>query len=311
MRSDGWLSARTKKANDPSAPLASSNPTADQRGAWSPGLISRRDLSAERTGFKGAPRELRRSSSIAKAWSVSHEPATKPAVSSSAPAATTKLLDKARALRLNRRNIGAAAGAIVSPVASALNPLRPVMSGSYQALTGKRGDIFAAVQVSRVVGYLGAKLADATEQARRSVSEYFRDVADYGADAGGPVMAGVYASVPFTGAAVEKAARPYQDAVAQTAAEVRATPAFRQPGYLQNNAKDVDVIYERNLRNNKLTEESAHRVFKLVNKRMTEDRYEAAVIMQESFVSIWTGLFKTLWKMIEALYAWMKGLVYA
>lgn len=260
----------------------------------------------------GAPRELRRSAAIAKAWSVSHEPASKPVVSpASTPIATTKLLDKARALRLNRQGIRAAAGVIVSPVAYALNPLRPVISGTYQAATGKRGDIFAAVQVSRVVGYIGAKLADATEQARRSVSEYFRDVADYGEGAGGPVMASVYASVPFAGAAVDRAIRPYQDAAAQTAAEVRATPAFRQPGYLQNNARDFDAIYERNLRNNKLTEESTHRVFKLVNKRMTEDRYEAAAIMQESFVSIWAGLFKTLWKMIEALYAWMKGLIYA
>jgi len=202
---------------------------------------------------------------------------------------------------------------LFSPITESANAL--VNTGHATIRTGASvikgvGNIGGTLRGKAVTGFQQS-IVNRISQAALSVADrvldqysgptlsYGQNVAEFGIM--GYSSRTIYNELPFMGGAVGNATDPYQLAAEATAAELRSTSAFRQPGYLQNNAMSASWVWDRQLWNAKLQANETQRVFRFANKRMEDDRYEAAAIMRRSFGSVLYGLIDLLWRVISSV----------
>lgn len=174
-----------------------------------------------------------------------------------------------------------------------------------------RGQAITGFQQSIVNRFSQAALAVADrvlDQYSGPTQDYGRNVAEFGIM--GYSSRTIYNEIPFVGGAVSFATEPYQQAAEATAAELRSNPAFRQKGYLQNNSMSASWVWDRQLWNAKFQATQTRRVFQLVNRRMEDDRYEAAAIMRKSLGQIIDGIIKLLWDIVSWLWDFIWGLFF-
>ncbi|TXH54591.1 MAG: hypothetical protein E6Q97_10470 [Desulfurellales bacterium] len=159
----------------------------------------------------------------------------------------------------------------------------------------------------RITGVVLAAADRVIDQASAPAQDYGRNVAEFGLM--GYSSRTIYNDLPLLGGAVANATEPYAQAAEATAAALRSDPSFSKPGYLKNNSLSASWLWDKKIWDAKHQAAINKRVFRLVNKRMGDGRYEAAAIMRQSLGKVISGIIDLLWMACKAiagfLFGWM------